>query len=161
MTLSKDQQIRDQAASVKPASDVDVLLRNAVIRQLERLCEKPLAPALYLVATPIGNLGDITLRALATLFRADVVACEDTRHSQKLLAAYSLKKKTIAYHDFSTEADRAHIAGLIAGGSSVALISDAGTPLVSDPGYKLVQEILARGGEVFAIPGASAVLTAL
>ena len=112
-----------------------------VIGQTE-LTARPLAPALYLVATPIGNLADITLRALETLAAADIVACEDTRVSRVLLDRYGIRRRTTAYHEHNAgEAGPKLIAALEAG-QSVALISDAGTPLISDPGYRLVGEAL-------------------
>lgn len=122
---------------------------------------RPLEPALYLVATPIGNLADVTIRALETLAAADFVACEDTRVTRVLLERYGIRRRMVAYHEHN-EADAA--AGLIAAvaqGKSVALASDAGTPLVSDPGYRLVQEAINQGVRVVPIPGASAVLSAL
>jgi 16S rRNA (cytidine1402-2'-O)-methyltransferase len=122
---------------------------------------RPLEAALYLVATPIGNLGDITLRALETLAAADVLACEDTRVSRVLLARYGIRRRTTAYHEHnSAEAGPKLIAALEAG-QSVALISDAGTPLISDPGYRLVGEALEKNIRVVPIPGASAPLAAL
>ena len=131
-----------------------------VIGQVE-MAARPLETALYLVATPIGNLGDITLRALETLAAADVLACEDTRVSRVLLSRYGIRRRTTAYHEHnSAEAGPKLIAALEAG-KSVALISDAGTPLVSDPGYRLVGEALGKGIRVVPVPGASAVLAAL
>jgi 16S rRNA (cytidine1402-2'-O)-methyltransferase len=122
---------------------------------------RPLEAALYLVATPIGNLGDITLRALETLAAADIVACEDTRVSRVLLARYGIRRRTTAYHEHnSAEAGPKLIAALEAG-QSVALISDAGTPLISDPGYRLVGEAQEKNIRVVPIPGASAALAAL
>src|SRR6516162_618386 len=121
----------------------------------------PLAPGLYVVATPIGNLGDITLRALETLAAADLVACEDTRITRKLCARYGLTAPLTPYHDHNAAAARPGILRRLAGGQAVALVSDAGTPLVSDPGYKLVRAAHAQGCPVVAIPGASAVLAAL
>lgn len=116
---------------------------------------------LYLVATPIGNLGDITLRALDALEAADIVLCEDTRVSGKLLAHFGIKAKLGVYNDHSREDDRTRIIGSIRSGSMVALISDAGTPLVSDPGYKLVRACQDADLPVTALPGANAPLTAL
>jgi 16S rRNA (cytidine1402-2'-O)-methyltransferase len=132
-----------------------------VHRQLDKLFSSPLAPGLYLGSTPIGNLADISLRALSTLACADMVVCEDTRHSRKLLSAYGIRRKLVAYHDFSGDRDRARILAAIAEGKPVALISDAGTPLVADPGFKLVRAALAEGFDVFAVPGPSAILAAL
>ena len=115
--------------------------RSYVIGQTE-IPARPLEPALYLVATPIGNLADITLRALETLAAADIVACEDTRVSRVLLDRYGIRRRTTAYHEHNAgEAGPKLIAALEAG-QSVALISDAGTPLISDPGYRLVGEAL-------------------
>jgi 16S rRNA (cytidine1402-2'-O)-methyltransferase len=121
---------------------------------------EPLAPGLYLVATPIGNLGDITLRALATLVRAHILYCEDTRHSRTLLAHFAISSQLRAYHEHNAERERPRILAELAEGKSVGLISDAGTPLVSDPGYKLVREAIAAGHAVVSIPGPSAVLAA-
>lgn len=120
-----------------------------------------LEPGLYLVATPIGNLGDITLRALQTLGGADAIACEDSRVSAKLLAAHGIKRPLIAYHDHNAARMRPKIIERLKGGESVALISDAGMPLVSDPGYKLVQAAIAAGLMVTVLPGPSAPLAAL
>jgi 16S rRNA (cytidine1402-2'-O)-methyltransferase len=125
------------------------------------MAARPLESALYLVATPIGNLGDITLRALETLAAADILACEDTRVSRVLLSRYGIRRRTTAYHEHNaTEAGPKLIAALEQG-RSVALISDAGTPLVSDPGYRLVGEALERNIRVVPIPGPSAALAAL
>ncbi len=118
-------------------------------------------PGLYLVATPIGNLADITLRALDVLKRADLVACEDTRVTGKLLAHYGIRATLFRYDDHSDAADRAALLGRLRAGASVALVSDAGTPLVSDPGYKLLRDAAADGIAIVPIPGASAVLAAL
>ena len=120
-----------------------------------------LAPGLYLVATPIGNLRDMTLRGLEILAAADLVACEDTRVTRKLFDHYGLSAPLIAYHDHNAEAARPKILERLAAGSAVALVSDAGTPLISDPGYRLVRAATAAGHPVIAAPGASAVLTAL
>ena len=122
---------------------------------------KPLAPGLYLVATPIGNLRDITLRALEVLAGVDLVLAEDTRVSGKLLAAHDISAKLDRYDEHSAQRARPKILAALAAGARVALISDAGTPLVSDPGYRLVMEAVAQGSEVFPIPGASAVMAAL
>lgn len=118
-------------------------------------------PGLYLVATPIGNLQDITLRALDLLKTADRIVCEDTRVTAKLLSTYGIKKPTLSYHDHSDDRRRAEIIAHLKAGEKVALVSDAGTPLVSDPGYKLVRAALAEGCYVTALPGASSVLAGL
>jgi 16S rRNA (cytidine1402-2'-O)-methyltransferase len=129
--------------------------------QLDKLAASPLAAGLYLVSTPIGNLADMSVRALFTLASADLALCEDTRHSRKLLSAYGIRRRLDTYHDFSDSGDRARILAVLRGGKSVALISDAGTPLIADPGFKLVREAIAEGFSVFAIPGPSAILAAL
>jgi 16S rRNA (cytidine1402-2'-O)-methyltransferase len=116
---------------------------------------------LYIVATPIGNLKDITIRALETLAGCDVIACEDTRHSGKLLAAYGIKNTLLSYHDHNGEAMRPVILAKLREGQAIALISDAGTPLIADPGFKLVREIASEGFQVFPIAGASALTSAL
>ncbi len=122
---------------------------------------RPLEPALYLVATPIGNLGDITLRALETLAGADVLACEDTRVTRVLLDRYGIATRPYAYHEHNADEVGPRLVAALDEGRSVALVSDAGTPLVSDPGYRLGQLALAAGHKVVPIPGASAPLAAL
>ncbi len=123
------------------------------------------APALhaglYVVATPIGNLRDITLRALEILAAADLVACEDTRVTRKLFDHYGLSAPLIAYHDHNAESARPKILERLAAGGAVALVSDAGTPLISDPGFRLVRESVAAGHPVTAAPGPSSALMAL
>ena len=120
-----------------------------------------IAPGLYLVSTPIGNLEDITLRALRILKSATIIACEDTRTSFVLLSHYGIRTKTIAYHEHNGEQMRPELLARLAAGESIALISDAGTPLISDPGYKLVRAVAAAGHSVIPIPGASSLLPAL
>jgi 16S rRNA (cytidine1402-2'-O)-methyltransferase len=122
---------------------------------------RPLEPALYLVATPIGNLGDITLRALETLGGADVLACEDTRVTRVLLDRYGIANKPYAYHEHNADEMGPRLLAALEEGKSVALVSDAGTPLVSDPGYRLGQLAIEAGHRVVPIPGASAPLAAL
>ncbi|WP_297106613.1 16S rRNA (cytidine(1402)-2'-O)-methyltransferase [uncultured Devosia sp.] len=121
----------------------------------------PLAPGLYVVATPIGNLRDITLRALETLAAAELVLCEDTRTSAKLLDHYGIKARRQALHEHNERDKADHIAALVAGGAAIALISDAGTPLLSDPGFPLIRALAEKDLPVFPIPGASALLSAL
>ncbi len=117
--------------------------------------------ALYLVATPIGNLEDITYRAVRTLKEADLIACEDTRQTRKLLDHYGIDKPTVSYHEHN-EAERAEdLAARLRSGTSIALVTDAGMPLVSDPGYRLVRAAVEAGVPVIPIPGPSAALTAL
>jgi 16S rRNA (cytidine1402-2'-O)-methyltransferase len=125
------------------------------------LDDAPLAPGLYVVATPIGNLRDITLRALDVLKAADLVLAEDTRVSGKLLSAYGLSAKLARYDEHAAEQTRPRVMAALAEGKRVALVSDAGTPLVSDPGYRLVREVAQAGHPVFPIPGASALLAGL
>jgi 16S rRNA (cytidine1402-2'-O)-methyltransferase len=120
-----------------------------------------LPPGLYLVATPIGNLRDMTLRALEILAAADVVACEDTRVTRTLFDHYGLSTPLTPYHDHNAETARPRLLLQVAGGAAVALVSDAGTPLISDPGFKLVREAVAAGHAVTAAPGASAAVMAL
>ncbi len=124
--------------------------------------DAPALPAgLYLVATPIGNLGDISRRALAVLRGADRIACEDTRVTRKLLSAEGIATPLTTYHDHSGARERRRLLQAVADGAAVALVSDAGTPLVSDPGFKLVREAIAEGLSVTALPGPSAPLVAL
>jgi 16S rRNA (cytidine1402-2'-O)-methyltransferase len=118
-------------------------------------------PGLYLVATPIGHLSDISLRALAVLSQVDLVACEDTRVTSKLLSAYGIKKTLITYHDHNASVASQKIVDHIHQGNAVALVSDAGTPLISDPGFNLVNDCIANNLYVTSIPGASAAVTAL
>ena len=125
------------------------------------LNDTPLAPGLYLVATPIGNLRDITLRALDVLAGADMVLAEDTRVTGKLLSTYGISKPLERYDDHAGERVRPRVLAALARGGRIALCSDAGTPLVSDPGYRLAVEAIAAGHAVIPIPGASAVLAAL
>ena len=121
----------------------------------------PLAPGLYVVATPIGNLRDITLRALDVLAGADLVLAEDTRVSGRLLAAFGLSKPLERYDEHAAHRARPKILAALAAGQRVALVSDAGTPLISDPGFRLVREAVEQGSAVIPIPGACAGITAL
>lgn len=143
------------------ASESAVRLEGRVGSELGRWLAEPLVPGLHLVATPIGNLGDITLRALAVLARADLICCEDTRHSRTLLAHFAIDRPLRAYHEHNADDERPRLLAMLAEGRSIALISDAGTPLVSDPGFKLVRDCVEAGHRVESVPGASAVLTAL
>jgi len=120
-----------------------------------------LAPGLHITATPIGNLGDVTLRALATLAAADVVLCEDTRVSSRLLERYGIKAAMRPYHEHNAEKVRPAIIAALKSGGAYALVSDAGVPLVSDPGYRLVKACVEENIVVTAVPGASSVLTSL
>ena len=116
---------------------------------------------LYLVATPIGNLDDISMRALNVLRSVDTIACEDTRHSLKLLNHYDIHKHLIAYHSYNEQQSADGIMNLIRSGKSVALITDCGTPCISDPGWVIVHKCVEEGIRVLAVPGAAAVITAL
>jgi 16S rRNA (cytidine1402-2'-O)-methyltransferase len=140
---------QNRLASTKPALDKRADTTNR-------------APAgLYIVATPIGNAADITLRALDILARVDVIACEDTRVSAKLLQRHGIGAPLLAYHEHNAERMRPVLLGRIVEGQAVALISDAGTPLVSDPGFKLVRQAIADGLAIQMLPGASAPIAAL
>lgn len=145
------------AGEVPPGS----ILGARIAQVTHQLAADLLAPGLYLVATPIGNLADVTIRALAVLARADIVYCEDTRHSRILLARYGIARSVCAYHEHNAERERPRVLSALATDRSIALISDAGTPLISDPGFKLVRAALAAGHKVFSIPGPSAVISAL
>lgn len=116
---------------------------------------------LHVVATPIGNLGDWSFRAVETAKSVAVISCEDTRVTHKLLAHYGIATPTTAYHEHNAETARPRLLALLAEGKDIALMSDAGTPLISDPGYKLVREAQAAGAEVVAIPGACSAIAAL
>jgi len=116
---------------------------------------------LFVVATPIGNLGDISRRALEVLSSVNVVAAEDTRHTGKLLSEFSISSKLVALHDHNEDRSTASIIKMMEDGKSIAIVSDAGTPLISDPGYHLVNQCLSRGFDVVAVPGPSSVTAAL
>jgi 16S rRNA (cytidine1402-2'-O)-methyltransferase len=161
---SKNSSSASDEAGTRPggaSKPLEAGLAAGLERQLDKLTASKLAPGLYVVSTPIGNLADITVRALFTLAAADMVLCEDTRHSRKLFSAYGIHGMLQSYHDFSDERDRERILAALGEGKAVALISDAGTPLIADPGFKLVRAAIAGGFNVFAIPGASAILAAL
>lgn len=116
---------------------------------------------LYLIATPIGNLEDITLRALRLLREVDFIACEDTRHTQKLLNHFDIKTRTISYHEHNEHARAAELCELLLQGKNIALVSDAGTPVINDPGFRLVRAAIDANVQVVSIPGAVAFITAL
>ncbi len=120
-----------------------------------------LADGLFVVATPIGNLRDVTLRALDVLNGVDLIACEDTRITSRLLTRYGINTPMVAHHEHNAASVRPRLLAALDAGEKVALVSDAGTPLISDPGYKLVREATAAGHRVIPVPGASATLTAL
>ena len=118
-------------------------------------------PGLYIVSTPIGNLEDITLRAINVLKNSDKILCEDTRRSIKLLNHYNIKKQLISYHKFNEKKLTSNIINMIEKGEKISLISDAGTPIISDPGMVILRECIKKGIKIFPIPGVSAVTTAV
>ena len=134
--------------------------RGFVLFGEARAC-RPLGPGLHVVATPIGHLDDVSLRALATLGGADLIACEDTRVTRKLLGRYGITRPLVAYHEHNAASARPRLLEALDNGQAVALVSDAGTPLISDPGYRLVREAASAGHTVTTVPGPSAVLAAL
>ena len=144
----------------KTSRDESAIL-GRIAGEMRKQLAGSLAPGLYVIATPIGNLGDMTLRAVATLARADIILCEDTRHSRTLLAHFAIDVPTRPYHEHNAARERPRVLSELAAGRRIALISDAGTPLISDPGWKLVREAVDAGHHVEALPGASATLTAL
>ncbi len=143
--------------------DFSLWIREILKTSEEAGVSKPLAleSGFYVVATPIGNLGDITLRALWVLQKADLILCEDTRVTGSLLAKFGLKKPLLSCHDHNEASRLEKVLGLLEKNQTVALVSDAGTPLISDPGYRLVLACREKGHSVFALPGASALMTAL
>ena len=143
------------------SSNVPSAARSEPIEGSQRSKPDALAPGLYLVATPIGNLRDITLRALDTLRQADAIVCEDTRVTRKLLAAHGLDNALVSYHEHNATRMRPKLLARLAADEALALVSDAGTPLISDPGFKLVQAAAEAGHAVRALPGPSALLAGL
>lgn len=148
----------DDTASPDSASEPE---RRTYLVAGQQVIAPRAPPGLHLVATPIGNLGDITLRALQTLAGVDLIACEDTRITHRLTERYGIRARLTPYHDHNAAQARPKLLERLANGGSVALVSDAGTPLISDPGYKLVREAVAAGIAVTALPGPSSVLAAL
>jgi 16S rRNA (cytidine1402-2'-O)-methyltransferase len=120
-----------------------------------------MAGTLFLVATPIGNLADITYRAVQTLRDVDLIACEDTRHSKKLLQHYGITTKTLSYHEHNEQSRSQELIARLQDGESIAIVSDAGTPAINDPGFRIVQAAIDNGIQVISIPGPSALITAL
>jgi 16S rRNA (cytidine1402-2'-O)-methyltransferase len=143
-----------------PADRAETARRHYLL-QGQSVVAPALAEGLHLVATPIGNLRDITVRALEVLAAADLIACEDTRVSRKLLDHYGIATPLTPYHEHNAAEARPKLLARLAEGAAIALVSDAGTPLISDPGFKLVREAHAAGHNVVAVPGASATLAAL
>jgi 16S rRNA (cytidine1402-2'-O)-methyltransferase len=152
--------MRAKAASINTSLEPAASIRTFSVNGQVVSAPRPV-PGLYLVATPIGNLGDITLRALETLAGVDIIACEDTRITRRLTERYAIAAQLKPYHDHNAALARPKLLDHLAQGAAIALVSDAGTPLISDPGFKLVREACAAGNRVFALPGPSSVLTAL
>src|SRR6195256_123994 len=153
--------MRPKAASINTTDGVTASSARTFSIAGQILTAPRAVPGLHLVATPIGNLGDITLRALETLAGVDIIACEDTRITRRLTERYAITGLLKPYHEHNAALARPKILEKLAQGASIALVSDAGTPLISDPGFKLVREVCAAGHAVIAIPGASSVLAAL
>ncbi len=143
------------------ASTVSITAENDPAEPSQHAGRSKPAPGLHIVATPIGNAGDISLRALALFRAADTIACEDTRATRRLLALQGVDARLTPYHEHNAVRARPRLLDRLAKGQIVALVSDAGTPLISDPGYKLVREAIAAGHPVTTLPGPSAVLAAL
>ena len=159
LTIVMDKRRIDRDPAGPPGAPLPAARRYLLKGQM---IEAPaLAGGLHVVATPIGNLRDITLRALETLAAADLIACEDTRVTRKLIERYGITTPLTPYHEHNAAQARPKILARLAAGAAVALVSDAGTPLISDPGFKLAREAGAAGYAVTALPGASAVLAAL
>ena len=152
--------VRDQAALAGPPRPAEGV-KGSYLLKGQRVTAPALAGGLHVVSTPIGNLRDITLRALEVLAAADLIACEDTRVTRKLLDHYGIATPLTPYHDHNAAQARPKLLARLAGGAALALVSDAGTPLVSDPGFKLVRAAREAGQAVTALPGPSAALAAL
>jgi 16S rRNA (cytidine1402-2'-O)-methyltransferase len=161
MTESSRKRGTETGAAGPPAAARDAQAPRPFTVQGAAMTARPAAPGLHVVSTPIGNLGDITLRALETLAGVDAIACEDTRVTGKLLHHFRIKTPLFPYHEHNAAEARPKLLARLAQGGSLALVSDAGTPLISDPGYKLVVEARAAGHCVTPIPGACAALAAL
>ena len=161
MAIDPVEQQPDSERGAEERSSAGERLAAAAVNEFKRQAARPLPPGLYLVATPIGNLADITLRALHVLAHCDAIYCEDTRVSTRLMQHYGIAAPLKAFHDHNEEGEIPRILAKIAKGARVAVISDAGTPLVSDPGFKLVRACAAEGVPVTSLPGPSALLAGL
>ena len=150
-----------EAAGDDRGSPVHDRIAAALTSTLRDLLSRKLAAGLYLVGTPIGNLGDITPRALATIVGAHEVFCEDTRISGPMLARFGINRRLLQYHEHNAGSVRGEILAIVEKGGSVALISDAGSPAISDPGFKLARAVIAAGGDVFVVPGPTALAAAV
>src|SRR5258705_1320284 len=153
--------MRAKAASINTTEGVTGTSERTFSVGGQLLTAPKAVPGLHLVATPIGNLGDITLRAMETLAGVDIIACEDARITRRLTERYLISALLKPYHEHNAALARPKILEKLAQGASIALVSDAGTPLISDPGFKLVREVCAAGHQVIALPGPSSVLAAL
>jgi 16S rRNA (cytidine1402-2'-O)-methyltransferase len=153
--------MRAKPASTNISDDLNEPADRTFVVAGQLLAAPKAVPGLHLVSTPIGNLGDITLRALETLAAVDIIACEDTRITRRLTERYSISALLKPYHEHNAASARPKILQRLSQGASIALVSDAGTPLISDPGFKLVREVCAAGHQVIALPGPSSVLAAL
>ena len=153
--------MRAKSAPTSPAVDLPGTASRSYAVAGNLLTAPKAVPGLHLVATPIGNLGDITLRALETLAGVDIIACEDTRITRRLTERFAISALLKPYHEHNAALARPKILQRLAEGASIALVSDAGTPLISDPGFKLVRDVYAAGHAVIALPGPSSVLAAL
>lgn len=153
----------NQADDLSKPSQDGTIVASAPEQQDKLVAESAGRPVegLILIATPIGNLGDISRRALETLAAVDIVACEDTRLTGRLLQRFAIRARTLAYQDHNAERSRPELLRLLAEGKSIALVTDAGTPTISDPGYKLVREAAAQGTAVTSVPGPAAPIVAL
>src|SRR3954451_10191992 len=146
--------MRAKSASTNMPGELAELSTRGFVVAGHRLTAPKAVSGLHLVATPIGNLGDITLRALQTLAGVDLIACEDTRITRRLTDRYAITATLKPYHEHNAAVARPKILEKLSQGGSIALVSDAGTPLISDPGFKLVREVCAAGCQVIALPGA-------
>jgi 16S rRNA (cytidine1402-2'-O)-methyltransferase len=153
--------MRAKPASTNIPDDLTVPANRTFVVAGHLLTAPKAVPGLHLVSTPIGNLGDITLRALETLAGVDIIACEDTRITRRITERYNISALLKPYHEHNAVLARPKILQRLTEGASIALVSDAGTPLISDPGFKLVREVCAAGHQVIALPGPSSVLAAL
>lgn len=152
---------QEQDGIMEPEENAAHKSESCFVLEGQEVRARPIAAGLHVVATPIGNLGDITIRALRTLAAADTILCEDSRVTRKLTAHFGISTPLKAYHDHNAARVRPAIMAALGDGAAIALVSDAGTPLVSDPGFKLVEAALAQDIMVTSVPGASAVLAAL
>ena len=157
---AKSAKVRKNSLRLK-SRPVDQPATDVFTNSSDNVTTSKLAPGLYVVAPPIGNLGDVTLRALEVLNSVKLVACENTRHTGKLLTRYGISTRRTAYHEHNARRARPGLLRLLRGGAAIALVSDAGTPLISDPGYRLVSEAIAAGVSVIPVPGPAAPIAAL